>query len=65
MDAAIQISYLIAAGLFILSLKWMNSPSTARQGVRAGEIGMLLRVVAEDDGGAFKVHKRARGKTCW
>jgi len=45
MDLAIQISYLIAAGLFILSLKWMSSPSTARRGVRAGEIGMLLAIV--------------------
>src|SRR6266404_7179947 len=45
MDAAIQISYLIAAGLFILSLKWMSSPATARRGVQAGEIGMLLAIV--------------------
>ena len=45
MDAAIQISYLIAAGLFILSLKWMSSPATARRGVQAGEIGMLLAII--------------------
>ena len=30
---------------FILALKWMNSPATARRGVFAGEIGMLLAVV--------------------
>jgi NAD(P) transhydrogenase subunit beta len=41
-----QIGYVISAGLFILSLKWMNSPATARRGVIAGEIGMLLAVVA-------------------
>ncbi len=41
-----QIGYVISAGLFILSLKWMNSPGTARRGVIAGEIGMLLAVVA-------------------
>src|SRR2546429_2099664 len=38
----IEIVYLIASALFILSLKWMSSPSTARRGVRAGEIGMVL-----------------------
>jgi NAD(P) transhydrogenase subunit beta len=37
--------YLIAAVLFILSLKWLSSPASARRGVRAGEIGMLLAVV--------------------
>ena len=37
--------YLIAAMLFILSLKWLSSPTTARRGVRAGEVGMLLAVV--------------------
>ena len=37
--------YLIAATLFILSLKWLSSPASARRGVRAGEIGMLLAVV--------------------
>jgi NAD(P) transhydrogenase subunit beta len=30
--------------LFILSLKWMNTPATARRGVFAGEIGMLMAV---------------------
>jgi NAD(P) transhydrogenase subunit beta len=40
----IEISYLIASALFILSLKWMSSPSTARRGVRAGELGMVLAV---------------------
>jgi NAD(P) transhydrogenase subunit beta len=37
--------YLIAAMLFILSLKWLSSPASARRGVRAGEIGMLLAVM--------------------
>jgi H+-translocating NAD(P) transhydrogenase subunit beta len=31
--------------LFILSLKWLSSPATARHGVWAGEIGMLLAIV--------------------
>ena len=37
--------YVISAALFILSLKWMNSPATARRGVFAGETGMLLAIV--------------------
>src|SRR5216117_982745 len=40
----IEIVYLIASALFILSLKWMSSPSTARRGVWAGELGMLLAI---------------------
>src|SRR6202521_6027954 len=43
-DIIIQITYLIATALFILSLKWMSAPTTARHGVWAGEIGMLLAV---------------------
>jgi H+-translocating NAD(P) transhydrogenase subunit beta len=38
-------AYLIAAALFILSLKWLSHPRTARHGVLAGEIGMALAVV--------------------
>ena len=41
----VQFSYLAAAGLFILSLLWMSHPTTARRGVRAAEIGMLLAIV--------------------
>jgi NAD(P) transhydrogenase subunit beta len=40
----IEITYLVASILFILSLKWLSSPSTARHGVRAGEVGMLLAI---------------------
>jgi NAD(P) transhydrogenase subunit beta len=43
-DVAIEITYLIATALFILSLKWMSSPTTARRGIFAGEIGMLLAI---------------------
>src|ERR1035437_1064345 len=43
-DTIIEITYLVATALFILSLKWMNSPKTARHGVWAGELGMLLAV---------------------
>ena len=40
----IEVVYLIASILFILSLKWLSSPSTARHGVWAGELGMLLAI---------------------
>ena len=40
----IEIVYLVASVLFILSLKWMSSPTTARHGVWAGEIGMVLAI---------------------
>ena len=43
-DTIIEITYLVATALFILSLKWMSSPATARRGCWAGEIGMLLAV---------------------
>ena len=40
----IEVVYLIASALFILSLKWMSSPTTARHGILAGEIGMVLAI---------------------
>ncbi|MBZ5682439.1 MAG: NAD(P)(+) transhydrogenase (Re/Si-specific) subunit beta [Acidobacteriia bacterium] len=40
----IEAIYLIASALFILSLKWMSSPATARHGILAGEIGMVLAI---------------------
>lgn len=40
-----QTTYLIAAALFILSLKWLNQPATARRGVIAGEAGMVLALL--------------------
>ena len=40
-----QASYLLAAVLFILSLRWLNHPSTARRGVAAGVAGMALAII--------------------
>ena len=40
----IEIIYLVASALFILSLKWMSSPASARRGILAGEIGMVLAI---------------------
>jgi proton-translocating NAD(P)+ transhydrogenase subunit beta len=44
-DVLIEIAYVIATALFILSLKWLSSPTTARRGVFAGEAGMALAIV--------------------
>src|SRR5260370_42128299 len=43
-ETFIEITYLIATALFVLSLKWLSSPKTARHGVWAGEIGMALAI---------------------
>ena len=43
-ETFIQITYLVATALFILSLKWLSAPSTARRGVWAGELGMVLAI---------------------
>jgi NAD(P) transhydrogenase subunit beta len=44
-ESIIHVLYVISAALFILSLLWMKSPASARRGVWAGELGMLLAVV--------------------
>ncbi|MFZ0479579.1 MAG: NAD(P)(+) transhydrogenase (Re/Si-specific) subunit beta [Terriglobales bacterium] len=41
----IELLYLVASILFILSLKWMSSPITARHGIWAGESGMVLAII--------------------
>ncbi len=40
-----QASYLAAAALFILSLRWLSDPKTARRGVLAGVGGMSAAIV--------------------
>ena len=44
-EIVFPILYLLAAASFILALKWMSSPATARRGVILGEAGMLLAVI--------------------
>ena len=41
----IQASYFAAAILFILSLRWLNHPRTARRGVAAGVAGMSMAII--------------------
>ncbi len=40
----IEVVYMIATALFVLALMWLSAPTTARRGVLAGEIGMILAV---------------------
>jgi H+-translocating NAD(P) transhydrogenase subunit beta len=46
MVGLVQAAYLVATGLFIFALHWMNTPKTARRGVQAGVAGMALAIVA-------------------
>jgi len=41
----IGLLYVVAGGCFVLALKWLTHPATARRAVRVGEVGMLLAVV--------------------
>ena len=43
-NTLLPLIYMLAAMSFILAIKWMNSPATARRGVVIGEIGMVLAV---------------------
>jgi proton-translocating NAD(P)+ transhydrogenase subunit beta len=45
MNNILALLYILAAAGFILAIKWMSSPATARRGVVVGEVGMLLAVV--------------------
>ena len=45
LDHLTQATYLVAAILFVFSLRWLSSPKTARQGVAAGVGGMIAAVV--------------------
>ena len=44
-DTVAQYLYIAAGLAFIVAIKWMTAPPTARRGVLAGEVGMLLAVV--------------------
>lgn len=46
LPTGIELSYLVAASLFILGLKKLGSPATARQGNVIAAVGMLLAIVA-------------------
>src|SRR5690606_13493699 len=42
----VEVSYIIAAALFLLGIKRLGSPATARSGNRLGAAGVTLAVVA-------------------
>ena len=43
---AVDLAYLFAGACFVLALKWMSAPTTARRGIWMGEAGMLVAVAA-------------------
>ena len=51
-ENVIQPIYLVSAGLFILSLMWMNHPSTARRGIVSGVLAMVAAI-----GGTLLLHE--------
>ncbi|MBE9046821.1 NAD(P)(+) transhydrogenase (Re/Si-specific) subunit beta [Pleurocapsales cyanobacterium LEGE 10410] len=46
LNTGIELAYLIAAALFILGLKKLGSPATARKGNFLAAVGMLIAIVA-------------------
>jgi NAD(P) transhydrogenase subunit beta len=49
--------YIVGAVFFILALKWLSAPTTARRGNTVGQIGMLLAVVGTLIGaGIVEIH---------
>ena len=46
LPTGIQLTYLVAASLFIIGLKQLGSPATARGGNTLAAVGMLLAIVA-------------------
>ena len=46
LNTGIELAYLTAAALFILGLKKLGSPATARQGNFLAAVGMLIAIIA-------------------
>jgi H+-translocating NAD(P) transhydrogenase subunit beta len=46
MQTLTNLAYLLAAALFIVGIKRLNSPSTARRGNQIAAVGMLIAIVA-------------------
>ena len=46
MSAVINLAYLLAASLFIVGIKQLNSPATARRGNQLAAVGMLVAIAA-------------------
>jgi H+-translocating NAD(P) transhydrogenase subunit beta len=44
-DTIAQYLYIVAGLAFVFAIKWMTAPTTARRGVLAGELGMVIAVV--------------------
>ena len=64
-QTVIEVIYLIASALFILSLKWMSSPATARHGILAGEVGMVLAIAVRCCITASSITSGSSSGWCW
>ena len=45
MSGLMELAYLLAAVFFIIGLKWLSSPATARNGNALASVGMLIAIV--------------------
>ena len=45
MSGLMELAYLLAAVFFIIGLKWLSSPATARNGNALASMGMLIAIV--------------------
>jgi NAD(P) transhydrogenase subunit beta len=52
----INVSYIVAAVLFIFDLRWMSHPRTAVRGNRTGVLGMLIAIAATALSGNLEFH---------
>jgi NAD(P) transhydrogenase subunit beta len=46
MDIIVKLAYLVASILFIIGIKMLNKPATARKGNQLSALGMLIAIVA-------------------
>ena len=46
MDIIVKLAYLVASVLFIIGIKMLNKPATARKGNQLSALGMLIAIVA-------------------
>jgi NAD(P) transhydrogenase subunit beta len=46
MDIIVKLAYLVASILFIIGIKMLNKPATARKGNQLSALGMLIAIIA-------------------
>ena len=46
MDIIVKLAYLVASILFIIGIKMLNKPASARKGNQLSAIGMIIAIIA-------------------